>query len=40
MLQVTFKKFKVKMKLQKNKQLKSIRCDIGGQFYGRYDETG
>ena len=37
---VAFKEFKVKMKLQKNKNLKAIRPDRGGEFYGRYDETG
>ena len=34
---VGLKKFKVKMKLQKNKKLKVIRFDKGGKFYGRYD---
>ena len=36
---VTFKEFKVKMELQKNKKLKAVRFDRGGEFYGRYDET-
>ena len=36
---VAFKEFKVKMELQKNKKLKSIRSDRGGESYGRYDET-
>ena len=29
---VAFKEFKVKMELQKNKKLKSVRSDIGGEF--------
>ena len=37
---VVFKEFKVKMELQKNKKLKVVRSNIGGEFYGRYDETG
>ena len=37
---VAFKEFKVKMELQKNKKLKVVRSDRGGEFYGRYDETG
>ena len=37
---VAFNEFKVKMGLQKNKKLKSVRSDRGGEFYGRYDETG
>ena len=37
---VAFKEFKVKMKLQNNKKLKAVRSDKGGEFYGRYDETG
>ena len=36
---VTFKEFKVKIELQKNKKLKAVKFDIGGEFYGRYDET-
>ena len=28
------------MEFQKNKKQKSVRSDIGGEFYGRYDETG
>ena len=36
---VAFKEFKVKMELKKNKKLKSIRSDRGGEFYDRYDET-
>ena len=28
------------MRLQKNKKLKSVRSDRGGEFYGRYDKTG
>ena len=35
---VAIKEFKVKINLQNNKKLKSIRSDIGGEFYGRYDE--
>ena len=37
---VAFKEFKLKMELQKNKKLKYVRSDRGGEFYGRYDETG
>ena len=37
---VVFQEFKVKMKLQKNKNVKGVRSDGGGEFYGRYDETG
>ena len=37
---VAFKEFKVKMELQKNKKLKYVRSDRGGEFYGEYDETG
>ena len=37
---VAFKEFKVKTELQKNKKLKSVRSNIGGEFYGRYDKTG
>ena len=37
---VAFKEFKVKIELQKNKKLKAIRVDIGGKFYGRYDDIG
>ena len=36
---VAFKEFKVKIELQKNNKLKSVRSDRGGEFYGRYDET-
>ena len=36
---VAFKEFKVKMELQKNKKLKFVRSDRGGEFYGRYEET-
>ena len=36
---IPFKEFKVKMELQKNKKLKIVRSDIGGEFYCRYDET-
>ena len=37
---VAFKEFKVKMELQKNKKVKVVRSNRGGEFYGRYDETG
>ena len=37
---VVFKEFKVKRKFQKNKKLKVVRSNKGGEFYGRYDETG
>ena len=37
---VSFKEVKVKMELQNNKKLKVVRCNRGGEFYGRYDETG
>ena len=37
---VSFKEFKVKMEIQKNKKLKVVRCNRGGEFYYRYDDTG
>ena len=36
---VSFKEFKVKMELQKNKKLKFVRSNRGDEFYGKYDET-
>lgn len=35
-----FQAFKANAKLQKGKKIKAIRLDIGGKYYGRYDETG
>ena len=37
---VAFKEFKVKMELQKNKKVEVVRPNRGGEFYGRFDETG
>ena len=36
---VAFKEFKVKMEHKKDKKLKAVRSDIGGELYGIYDET-
>ena len=35
-----FKVFKVKVKKQCNKQIKIMRLDRGGEYYGRYMEAG
>ena len=35
-----FKVFKAKVKLQQGKNIKVVYSDIGGAYYGRYDETG
>ncbi|KAJ9709896.1 hypothetical protein PVL29_001400 [Vitis rotundifolia] len=35
-----FKAFKAKMKLQLGKPIKAVKSDRGGEYYGRYDETG
>ena len=32
--------FKAKVELQQGKKIKVIHSDIGGDYYGRYDETG
>ena len=35
-----FKAFKAKVELQLGKPIKAIKSDRGGEYYGRYDETG
>ena len=35
-----FKAFKAKVELQQGKKIKVIHYDRGGEYYGRYDETG
>lgn len=35
-----FKIFKAVVELQKGKKIKAVRSDRGGEYYGRYDETG
>ena len=35
-----FKSFKVEVENQLNKRIKSVRSDRGGEYYGRYDESG
>ena len=35
-----FKAFKDKVKLQQGKRIKVVHYDKGGEYYGRYDETG
>ena len=35
-----FKVFKAEVELKREKKIKSVRSDQGGEFYGRYDETG
>ena len=35
-----FKVFKVEVKKQCNKQIKIMRLDRGGEYYGRYMEAG
>ncbi|KAH9737203.1 Integrase catalytic domain-containing protein [Citrus sinensis] len=35
-----FQAFKANVELQKGKQIKAVRSDRGGEYYGRYDETG
>ncbi|KAH9657228.1 Integrase catalytic domain-containing protein [Citrus sinensis] len=35
-----FQAFKANVELQKGKEIKAVRSDIGGEYYGQYDETG
>ena len=35
-----FKAFKTKVELQQGKKIKVVHFDKGGEYYGRYDETG
>ncbi|RVW93907.1 Retrovirus-related Pol polyprotein from transposon TNT 1-94 [Vitis vinifera] len=35
-----FKTFKAEVELQLNKRIKSVISDRGGEYYGRYDESG
>jgi hypothetical protein len=35
-----FKTFKATVELQSNKNIKAVKSDRGGEYYGRYDETG
>ena len=35
-----FKAFKAKVEFQQGKKIKVVHSDIGGDYYGRYDETG
>jgi hypothetical protein len=35
-----FKIFKTNVELQKGKKIKAVNSDRGGEYYGRYDETG
>ena len=35
-----FKAFKAKAKFQQGKKIKVVHSDRGGEYYGRYDETG
>ena len=35
-----FKAFKAKVELQQGKMIKVVYSDKGGEYYGRYDETG
>ena len=35
-----FKAFKAKVDLQQGKNIKVVHFDRGGEYYGRYDETG
>ncbi|KAL9431820.1 hypothetical protein AB3S75_026925 [Citrus x aurantiifolia] len=35
-----FQAFKANVELQKGKKIKAVRSDRGGEYYGRYDETG
>ena len=34
-----FKAFKAKVELHQGKKIKVVHSDIGGEYYGRYDET-
>ena len=35
-----FKSFKAAIELKTGKKIKCVRSDRGGEYYGRYDETG
>ncbi|KAH9648506.1 Integrase catalytic domain-containing protein [Citrus sinensis] len=35
-----FQAFKANVELQKGKKIKAVRSDKGGEYYGRYNETG
>ena len=35
-----FKSFKSVIELKTNKRIKCVRSDRGGEYYGRYNETG
>nr|KYP42481.1 Retrovirus-related Pol polyprotein from transposon TNT 1-94 [Cajanus cajan] len=35
-----FKNYKAKVENQLNKRIKSVRSDRGGEYYGRYDNSG
>ena len=35
-----FKTFKVEVENQLNKRIKSVRSNRGGEYYGRYDNSG
>ena len=35
-----FKSFKVKVENQLNKLIKNVKFDRGGEYYGRYDDSG
>ncbi|RDX70112.1 hypothetical protein CR513_50683, partial [Mucuna pruriens] len=35
-----FKSFKAKVELQFGKKIKAVKSDCGGEYYGRYDESG
>ena len=35
-----FKSFKAEVENQLNKRIKNIKSDRGGEYYGRYDDSG
>ena len=35
-----FKIFRAKVEIQLNKKIKCVRFDRGGEYYGRYDNSG
>ena len=35
-----FKNFKAKLENQLSKMIKSVKSDCGGEYYGRYDDSG
>ena len=35
-----FKSFKVEVENQLNKNIKNVRSDHGGEYYGKYDSSG